>query len=115
MSLKHLSELRISGSAPKLVWLIVGDCPRYIDPTFNLIHIAPTDKPAQMDFRALVMLDVTMYEVGKHDALFMQTMQAVEAAKPATLSIACRRGVVGASEKHEELLKTIYRTLQWHQ
>lgn len=115
MSLQHLTDLRVSGQVPKLVWLIVGDCPRYIDPTFDMIRIAPGDKPAQMDFRALVMLDVTMYEVGKHDALFLQSIKAVEAAKPATLSLACRRGVVGASDEHEELLKTIYRTLQWRQ
>ena len=113
--MKALTALRVSGKAPKLVWLLVGDCPRYIDPCWEIIHIKPGDKPAHMDFRALVMLDVTMYEVGKHDTLFTQTIHAVEAAKPATLSLACRRGVVGASDKHEEIMKTVLRTLQWRQ
>ena len=115
MSLQDLTNLRMGGNSPRLVWLIVGDCPRYIDPAFDMIHIAPGDKPLQVDFRALVMLDVTIYEVGNHNTLFMQTIKAVEAAKPATLSLACRAGVAGVSDQHEEILKTVYRSLQWRQ
>ena len=115
MSLQDLATLRMGGNSPKLVWLIVGDCPRYIDPSFDMIRITPADKPALMDFRSLVMLDVTIYEIGKYASLFKQTIKAVEAAKPATLSLACRAGVAGVSDQHEEILKTVYRSLLWRQ
>lgn len=113
MTLQALTDLRIGGNAPKLVWLIVGDCPRFVEPSVDVIRIAPTDKPAHMDFRALVMLDVTIYEIGKYATLFKQTIKAVEAIRPATLTLACRAGVVGVSKAHEVLLDRAWRALTW--
>lgn len=113
MTLQALTNLRIGGNAPKLVWLIVGDCPRFVEPSIDMIRIAPTDKPAHMDFRALVMLDVTIYEIGKYATLFKQTIKAVEAIRPATLTLACRAGVVGVSKAHEALLESAWRALSW--
>lgn len=113
MTLQALTDLRIGGNAPKLVWLIVGDCPRFVEPSVDVIRIAPTDKPAHMDFRALVMLDVTIYEIGKYSTLFKQTIKAVEAIRPASLTLACRSGVVGVSMAHEVLLDRAWRALTW--
>lgn len=110
--MKALTDCRIKGYAPKLVWVVVGDAPRFVDLDVDVIRITPTDKPSQMDLRALVMLDVTMYEIGKHSALFAQAIHAVEAAKPATLSLACRKGVAGVSDDHEYLLGKVWRALQ---
>jgi hypothetical protein len=112
--MKALTELRIAGHAPKLVWIVVGDVPRFVDLGVDVIRIAPTDKPSQMDLRALVMLDVTMFEIGKHGALFNQAIHAVEAAKPAALSLACRKGVVGVSDDHEHIINKVWRVLQCH-
>jgi hypothetical protein len=113
MTLQALKDLRIGGNAPKLVWLIVGDCPRFVEPSVDMIRIAPTDKPAHMDFRALVMLDVTIYEIGKYATLFKQTIKAVEAIRPASLTLACRAGMVGIDAHHEVLLDRAWRMLSW--
>jgi hypothetical protein len=112
-SLQALKELRLGGSAPKLVWLIVGDCPSFVEPSIDMIRIAPTDQPAHIDFRSLVMLDVTIYEIGKYSKLFKQTIKAVEAAKPAALFLACRAGMVGIDAHHEVLLDRAWRMLSW--
>jgi hypothetical protein len=111
MSLKQLADLRLTGKAPKSVWIIVGDCPRWIDESHQYIRIAPSDKPRHMDFRALVNLNVVIFEIGKYNSLFSQTIQAIEAAKPKELSLACRNGFAGASEEHEYLLKKVWQTL----
>lgn len=113
MTLQALTDLRIGGNAPKLVWLIVGDCPRFVEPSVDMIRIAPTDKPAHMDFRALVMLDVTIYEIGKYTTLFKQTIKAVENVRPASLFLACRAGMVGIDAHHEVLLDRAWRMLSW--
>ena len=113
MSLKQLVDLRITGHAPRSVWIIVGDCPRWIDESHQYIRISPSDKPNHIDFRALVSLNVVIFEIGKYTSLFHQTIHAIEAAKPQTLSLACRNGVVGSSEEHETILKTIWKTLSW--
>jgi len=111
MSLKQLVDLRIAGHAPKSVWIIVGDCPRWIDESHQYIRITSSDKPKHMDFRALVNLNVVIFEIGKYNSLFLQTIKAVEAVKPKELSLACRNGVAGASDEHEHILKRIWGTL----
>jgi len=116
MSLQDLSNLRISGSKPTdSIWVLVGDCPRFIEPSLRIIRVAPTDKPEFMDWRSLVMLNVSIFEVGKHATLFNKTIHAVEAVNPSTLAIACRSGEAGFDAQHDLILNKIWKALQWHQ
>ena len=116
MSISQLLELRKHGSIPKsVVWVLVGDAPKWIDDGVNHILINKDAKPAHMDFRALVKLDVSVYEIGAHGGLFKAVLDAIEAIRPERLFFACRHCISAMDEKHESIMKNNLEKLQWLQ
>jgi hypothetical protein len=111
MSLQHLTAMRIGGKAPRTIWILVGNIPKWIDDDHQYIQILPSDKPQHIDFRSLVSLNVVIFEIGQHESLLLQTIKAIESAKPKEISIACNDGIVGISEKHEDVLRKALRLL----
>jgi len=111
MSLQHLTAMRMGGKAPRTIWILVGDSPKWMDDNHQYIQILPSDKPQHMDFRSLVSLNVVIFEIGKHESLLSQTIKAIEIAKPKEISIACNAGVVGFGDRHEDVITKAWRLL----
>lgn len=112
MSLQTLATLRTSGRAPAAVWVVVGKCPDSIKHLPDTV--AASDQPAAMDWRAVYGLHVDVFDLGGDGWLLAQTMDAIEAAKPKAIGVACDAGVLGLDEQHERALWRIWRHLANH-
>lgn len=112
MSLQSLTRLRVQGGAPKAIWVVVGNCPESIRELPDTIAV--TEKPAAMDWRPVVGLHVDVFDLSGDDWLLLQTMDAIEAAKPKAMGVACNAGVLGLSEQHERAMSRIWRHLADH-
>ena len=107
MSLQSLIDLRLSGSAPSSVWVIVGKRPAWLPDSPDYIEIGPNDKTT--DFRALVGLHVDVFDLGNRECHLNAILGAIGASKPKSNGIACPEGVSGLNARHESMLK---RTLE---
>ena len=105
MSLQDLTDARIAGRVPPMVWVIVGDKPKAKLTGPGVVTIGPTDDVRRMDLRPLIGLHVDVFELGEHPALFDAAALAVDAAKPKTTGISTASGVSGLNEKHELALR----------
>jgi len=112
MSLESLSKLRASGRAPAALWVVVGNCPESIRALPDTIAV--TEKPAAMDWRPVVGLHVDIFGMSDDDMLLLETMDAIEAAGPKAIGVACTNGVMGLSEQHERVMTRIWRHLGTH-
>jgi len=112
MSLAALANFRRSGSAPAAIWVVVGNCPESIRALPDTIAV--TEKPAAMDWRPVVGLHVDIFDLSDDDWLLCQTMDAIEAAQPKAIGVACNAGVLGLSEQHERVMTRIRRHLANH-
>lgn len=105
MSLQDLTDARIAGRVPPMVWVIVGDKPKSKVSGPGFVTIGPTDDVRRMDLRALIGLHVDVFEMGEHPALFDAAVLAVDAAKPKTTGLSTASGASGVNEKHEAALR----------
>lgn len=112
MSLETLSRLRSSGSAPAAIWVVVGDCPASIRDMPDTIAVPAN--PGSMDWRPVVGLHVDIFDLSNDDMLLLRTMDAIEAAQPKAIGVACNQGVLGLSEQHERVMTRIWRHLATH-
>ncbi|MBT2300394.1 hypothetical protein J7E70_07940 [Variovorax paradoxus] len=112
MSLESLTKLRRTGGKPAALWVVVGDCPESIRALPDTIAV--TEKPQAMDWRPVVGLHVDIFDLSGDDWLLCQTMDAIEAAQPKAIGVACNAGVLGLSEQHERVMTRIWRHLANH-
>lgn len=112
MSLQSLTNMRRGGSAPAAVWVVVGNCPDSIKHLPDTIAVA--DKPEAMDWRPVVGLHVDVFDLGADGWLLAKTMDAIEAANPKAIGVACDVGVLGLDESHKRALWRIWRHLAHH-
>ena len=113
MSLQDLTEARIAGRVPPMVWVIVGDKPKSNLTGPGVVTINPSDDVKRMDLRPLIGLHVDVFELGDHPALFAAAALAVDAAKPKTTGFASASCVSGLNEKHEAVLRRA-REILWN-
>ena len=104
-----LANVRRRGIAPPGVFVYVGKPPKWVTEAPDVIVV--TANPRAIDWRPLVGLHVDVVEVGDQGPLFFQTVQAAETGKPRSIGIACRNGVAGLNDEHEQLLKRLQRQL----
>ena len=112
MSIQDLTEARIAGRVPPMVWVIVGDKPKTNLTGPGVVTINPSDDVKRMDLRPLIGLHVDVFELGNHPALFAAAALAIDAAKPKTTGLSTAFGVSGFNEKHEAALRRA-RELLW--
>lgn len=112
MSLASLTALRATGRAPAAIWVVVGSCPDSIKSMPDTIAVAA--KPAAMDWRPVVGLHVDIFDLSDDPMLLLGTMDAIEAAGPKAIGVACAEGVMGLSEQHERVMTRIWRHLANH-
>ena len=104
-----LANVRRRGIAPPGVWVYVGTPPKWVAESPDVIVVC--SNPRAIDWRPVVGLHVDVVEVGDQGALFFQTVNAAEVGKPRSIGVACRAGVAGLNEAHEQLLKKLQRQL----
>ena len=112
MSLESLAKLRRSGSKPAALWVVVGNCPNSIRELPDTIAV--DEKPGSMDWRPVMGLHVDIFDLSGDSWLLCQTMDAIEAAQPKCIGVACDAGVLGLSEQHERVMTRIWRHLANH-
>lgn len=112
MSLQSLTTMRRGGSAPAAIWVVVGDCPESIKAMPDTIAVA--ERPDAMDWRPVVGLHVDVFDLSGDPMLLLRTMDAIEAAAPKAIGVACDQGVLGLSEQHERAMTRIWRHLADH-
>ena len=112
MSLESLAQMRSTGAAPAAVWVVVGSCPDSIKSLPDTVYVK--SKPAAMDWRPVFGLHVDVFDMGNDNTLLDETIGAIEAAFPKAVGVACSAGVVGLSDQHEFILKSIRRHLASH-
>lgn len=112
LSLETLIQLRKSGKSPAAIWVVVGNCPTSIRSLPDTIAVDAN--PSAMDWRPVVGLHVDIFDLSDDAMLLLRTMDAVEAAKPKAIGIACTEGVLGLSEQHERAMAGIWRHLAHH-
>ena len=105
----ELARLRRNGYSPVSVFVFAGKPPKSVEPGPDVIVVERN--PRAIDWRPLIGLHVDVVEVGDQGALFFQTVNAAEAGKPRSIGVACRAGVAGLNEAHEQLLKKLQRQL----
>lgn len=109
MSLQTLAALRSNRRSPAAVWVVVGDCPKSIREMPDTIAVEAN--PAAMDWRPVVGLHVDVFDLQRDPMLLLRTMDAIEAAEPKVVCVACDSGVIGLSKEHESVLWRIWRHL----
>lgn len=109
MSLEQLKNMRIHGYKPKSVTVLVGNIPAWLEEDATTVCVTHLDNVRNMDLRALVGLPVSIIQLGDCDPLLIQTISAVDAVKPESVSIAANKGIVGLSREHERVLESIKR------
>jgi hypothetical protein len=112
MSIEALMKLRVQGGTPPSVWVVVGDCPDRLIELPDCIRVSA--KPAAMDWRAVIGLHVSVFDIGDHPELLDETLDAIDAAEPEAISVACDHGVCGLNHDHEMVLHRIRRHLANH-
>ena len=112
MSLETLTKLRKSGGKPAALWVVVGNCPQSIRALPDTIAV--DEKPDAMDWRPVVGLHVDVFDLSNDPMLLLRTMDAIEAAQPKCIGVACNEGVLGLSEQHERVMTRIWRHLANH-
>lgn len=112
MSLETLTRLRQSGRSPAALWVVVGNCPKSIRELPDTIAVDAN--PDSMDWRPVVGLHVDVFDLSDDPMLLLRTMDAIEAAKPKCIGVACNEGVLGLSEQHERVMTGIWRHLATH-
>ncbi len=105
----EIARLRRNGYSPVSVFVFVGKPPKWVEPGPDVIVVERN--PRAIDWRPLIGLHVDVVEVGDQGPLFFQTVQAAESGKPRSICIACRNGVAGLNDEHEQLLKRLQRQL----
>lgn len=105
----ELARLRRNGYSPGSVFVFVGKPPKSVEPGPDVIVVERN--PRAIDWRPLIGLHVDVVEVGDQGSLFSQTVHAAESGKPRSIGIACRNGVAGLNDEHEQLLKRLQRQL----
>ncbi len=112
MSLQALINLRTRHHvAPASIWVLVGNAPKWIEDCPSMVTVRPGDK--NFDFRALVGLHVAVIELGSEWATLERVIEAIELAKPKTISLACESGISGLNADHELCLERA-RRLFWN-
>lgn len=106
MSIDSLKKLRIDGYKPKFVHVLVGDFPAWANAETDTVCIKTVKG---MDFRPLVGLPVSIFQLGDCNALLIEVIHAVEAVKPESLVIASNAGMVGLTPEHEHILESMQR------
>lgn len=109
MSLDTLKKLRIDGYKPKAVHVLVGDAPKWANADADTVCIKHGASVKSMDFRPLVGLPVSIFQLGDCNLLLLETIHAVEAVKPELLAIAANAGAVGLNPEHERILENLQR------
>ena len=109
MSLDTLKKLRIDGYKPKAVHVLVGDAPKWANADVDMVCIKHGALVKGMDFRPLVGLPVSIFQLGDCNPLLLETIRAVEAVKPECLAIAANTGAVGLNPEHERVLERLQR------
>lgn len=104
-----LARFRRHGVTPPSVWVYVGKPPKWVKEAPDVIVV--TTSPRSIDWRPVVGLHVDVVEIGDQGALLGQTVEAVETGKPRSIGLACKAGVAGMNEDHEQLLKRLQRQL----
>ena len=112
MSLESLTQLRKSGGKPAALWVVVGKCPQSIRSLPDTIAV--DGNPDAMDWRPVVGLHVDIFDLSDDAMLLLRTMDAIEAANPKAIGVACTEGVMGLSEQHERVMAGIWRHLANH-
>lgn len=109
MATAALAGMRRNGRSPRSVWVYVGKPPKYITQKPDVMVV---DKnPKTIDWRAVVSLHVDVVEVGNNAALLLATLDCIEAAKPKSIGVASRAGVIGINDDHTQLLQKLMRTI----
>lgn len=109
MSLESLTKLRVYGGTPPAVWVVIGDCPERLRNLPDTIEVK--SNPGAMDWRSVVGLHVDIFDLADDDMLLLRTMDAIEAAKPKAIGVACQHAVMGLSEQHERAMSRIWSRL----
>lgn len=109
MSLATLSKLRINGQCPPSIWVVVGTCPKRLLDLPDCIAV--TERPAFMDWRAVVGLHVDVFDLSGDAELLDQTIGAIGAADAGCIGVACDLDTIGLSPEHEKAMKHIRRHL----
>ena len=104
-----LASVRRRGVTPPAVFVYVGKPPKWVVEAPDVIVVR--SNPRAIDWRPLIGLHVDVVEVGDQGPLFFQTVQAAETGKPRSIGIACRSGVAGLNDEHDQLLKRLQRQL----
>lgn len=104
-----LAQMRRAGKSPVSIFVYVGTPPKWVQSAPDVVVV--TANPRAIDWRPLVGLHVDVVEVGDQGPLFSQTVHAAESGKPRSIGIACRKGVAGLNDAHEQLLKRLQRQL----
>jgi hypothetical protein len=113
MSLETLAKFRTAKrSAPAAVWVVVGNCPTSIRQLPDTVAVDAD--PTSMDWRPVVGLHVDVFDLSGDPMLLLRTMDAIEAAGPKAIGVACDQGVMGLSEQHERAMTRIWRHLANH-
>ena len=105
----ELARLRRNGYSPVSVFVFVGKPPKSVEPGPDVIVVERN--PRAIDWRPLIGLHVDVVEVGDQGDLYRETVQCAESGKPRSIGIACRSGVAGLNDEHEQLLKRLQRQL----
>lgn len=106
MSLESLSNLRRHRfKKPAAVWVLVGNAPKWYLDQPDTIFVRPGQDPREMDWRAVTGLHVDVFECGDFYKLWMATVDAIEAAKPASAGFVCKAGCAGMNWDHEVVLE----------
>ena len=110
MSLENLLKLRReTGKVPPAVWVVIGQVPARLRDLPDCIHVQHGAFPP--DWRAVHGLHVDVFDLSGSEYLLGRTLDALEAAKPRAIGVACRQGVIGVSTGHEAVMRRIWRHL----
>ena len=108
MSLESLLALRRRGGVPGHVLVFVGNKPNLFEDGPDTVFVQ--GNPLAMDWRPVVGLHVDVIEVGNPAPdLLNKTIEALDAATTRNGGLACKKGVVGLTPKHEEILLKVWR------
>lgn len=102
MSLHTLRQMRLAGSRPALVTVLVGKPPKWLDDAPDIVVI--DRDPAGMDLRPLMSLPVLTFEIQPNPDLLARTLDALEAEGVEFRGTCGKAGVVGLNERQERAM-----------
>lgn len=110
MSIKSLIDVRVNyGVAPPVIWVIVGNYPKWIEDAPDWILIKSGEK--NIDLRAVTGLHVDVFEIGNECITLDRVLNALDKAKPKSRGLVCLAGIAGLNENHETYLEKANRIL----